>query len=266
MNARPAANLPLDERLSQRDLAVVAAVAELRHLTARQLERWHYPGATPLARARAARRGLERLTRLGVLARLERRVGGVRAGSAGYVYGLDLAGQRLAAAYGWLAPGRARRLRESGHAFIRHTLAVAEVHIRLIEAERGGALELLERESEPTCWRPYVGAGGAGQTLKPDAFAVVGAGEDELSWFLEVDRGTESAATIERKLAAYLAYWRSGQEAARRGVHPRTLWLAPDARRIGQLASAAGRLPAETWPLFRVAAFDGLIPALTDEK
>jgi hypothetical protein len=266
MSAGRTAGFPLDERLSQRDLAVVAAVAELRYLTARQLERWHYPGATPLARARAARRNLERLTRLGVLARLERRIGGVRAGSAGYVYALDLAGQRLAAAYGWLPAGRARRVRESGHGFIRHTLAVAEVHLRLIEADRGGRLELLERESEPRCWRSYVGMGGGGLTLKPDAYAVVGVGNDELSWFLEVDRGTESRATIERKLAAYVAYWRSGREVARREVHPRTLWLAPDARRIEQLVSAAGRLPAEAWELFQVAPFDDLLTALTDEN
>jgi len=266
MSARPVTGFPLDERLSQRDLAVVVAVAELRYLTTRQLERWHYPGATPLARARAARRSLERLTRLGVLARLERRIGGVRAGSAGYVYTLDLAGQRLAAAHGWLPSGRARRVREPGHAFTRHTLAVAEVHIRLIEAERSGTLELIERESEPRCWRPYVGAGGAWLTLKPDAYAVVGVGEDELSWFLEIDRGTESTATIERKLAAYVAYWRSGREVAARGVHPRTLWLAPDARRVGQLVSAVGRLPAEAWELFQVVPFDDLITALVQGK
>ena len=88
MSVQSSVALRLDEQLSPRDLAVIAGVASLRYLTARQLERWHYRGPTPLARARAARRGLERLTELRYLARLERRIGGVRAGSAGSVYTL----------------------------------------------------------------------------------------------------------------------------------------------------------------------------------
>jgi hypothetical protein len=252
----------LMEQLSPRDLAVVSALAELRFLSTRQIERWHYTGATPLARARAARRGLERLTTLGFLTRLERRIGGVRAGSAGYIYTLDLSGQRLAARYGWLRQTRTRRLREPGRTFLRHTLAVAEVHVRLIEADRAGELELTERQSEPACWRSYASPGGGRLALKPDAYTVVGTPELELSWFIEVDRDTESAATIERKLSAYAAYWHSGREVAERGVQPRTLWLAPTARRVGQLERAIGRLPLEAQPLFATAVFDRLVDAL----
>ncbi|MGA8364804.1 MAG: replication-relaxation family protein [Solirubrobacteraceae bacterium] len=244
---------------------MLASLAELRFLTARQIERWHYQGATPLARARAARRGLERLTSLGVLTRLERRIGGVRAGSAGYVYALDLSGQRVAARYGWLHVGRTRRLREPGRTFLRHSLAVAEVHVRLIEADRAGTLELIERQSEPTCWRSFAGPGGGRLILKPDAFAVVATPTLELSWFVEVDQDTESATTIERKLAAHVAYWRSGREVATQGVQPRTLWLAPNARRVGQLERAVGRLPLEARPLFAVAAFDRVIEALSGD-
>lgn len=262
MSAAQFVQLLLDERLSPRDLAVVASLAELRFLTAKQIERWHYLGATPLARARAARRGLQRLTSLGVLTRLDRRIGGVRAGSAGYVYALDLFGQRVAAHYGWLHIGRTRRLREPGRTFLRHSLAVAEVHIRIIESDRANALELIERQSEPTCWRSFAGPGGSRLVLKPDSFVVVATPTLELSWFVEVDRDTESAATIERKLAAYVAYWRSGREMATRGVQPRTAWLAPSARRVGQLERAIGRLPLEAQPLFAVAMFDRGIEAM----
>jgi Replication-relaxation len=266
MSAFSPARLPLDEQLSPRDLAVVASLAELRFLTARQLERWHYQGTTPLARARAARRGLERLTSLGVLTRLERRIGGVRAGSAGYVYALDLAGQRVAARYGWLHSGRSRRLREPGRTFLRHILAVAEVHVRLIEADRDGGLELIERQSEPTCWRSFAGPGGGRLVLRPDSFVLVATPTLELSWFCELDRDTESAATIERKLAAYVAYWRSGREVATQGVQPRTLWLAPSARRVAQLKAAIGRLPLEARPLFAVAVFDEALATMALDK
>lgn len=265
MSASPAVRLP-HEQLSPRDLAVVASLAELRFLTARQLERWHYSSATPLARARAARRGLERLTSLGVLTRLERRIGGVRSGSAGYVYALDLAGQRVAARHGWLHIERTRRLREPGRIFLRHILAVAEVHVRLIETDRDGGLELIERQSEPTCWRSFAGPGGGRLICKPDSFAVVATPTLELSWFVEVDRDTESTATIERKLAAYVAYWRSGREVATQGVQPRTLWLAPTSRRVGQLKAAIGRLPLETQPLFVVATFDEALAMMALDK
>lgn len=266
MSAISAARAALDDRLSQRDLAIVQSLAELRFLSAKQLERWHYRGATPLARARAARRGLERLTTLSVLIRLERRVGGVRAGSAGYTYALDLLGQRIAARHGWLRIRRTRRLREPGRAFQRHVLAIGELHLRLIEADRAGELELVLREAEPTCWRSFAGAGGGRVTLRPDSFAVVATPTLELSWFIEIDKATESSSTIERKLATYVAYWRSGQEIARRGVQPRTLWLAPNLRRAGQLAAAIGRLPLEAQPLFVVAVFDQAIEAMTGKE
>ncbi len=54
-------------------------------------------GCRAVSAARIARRVLARLTELGVLARLERRIGGLRAGSSGYVYYLGPAGQRLVA-------------------------------------------------------------------------------------------------------------------------------------------------------------------------
>ena len=46
-------------------------------------------------------------------------------------------------------------MHEPGLAFVRHTLAVTELYVRLREAERAGTLELLEFEPEPECWRSY---------------------------------------------------------------------------------------------------------------
>src|SRR5437870_4997317 len=89
----------LDERqenLSDRDLAVIRSVRQHRFLTARQIEEFHFTThATDQAGARVCRRVLARLTRERLLARLERRVGGVRAGSASFVYALGPIGSRL---------------------------------------------------------------------------------------------------------------------------------------------------------------------------
>src|SRR5438270_12207936 len=86
----------LRERLSERDFDVIPSVAEHRFLTARQIEALHFADhATDLAGARVCRRVLARLTDERLLARLERRVGGIRAGSASYVYALGPSGGRL---------------------------------------------------------------------------------------------------------------------------------------------------------------------------
>src|SRR5687767_2560691 len=82
-------------RLSARDHAVIETVGRLRLVSAGQLERLFFTGGDPQTAARTRRRVLERLVNLQVLGRLERRIGGVRAGSSGYVYCLDRVGRRL---------------------------------------------------------------------------------------------------------------------------------------------------------------------------
>lgn len=100
----------VDARLTDHDRAVLHSVSDLGFVSGDQLARMHFAGRDDAdAAARAARRALVRLVRLDCLARLPRRVGGERAGSAGFVYRLGLAGQRLAAAHGWQPERRGRR-------------------------------------------------------------------------------------------------------------------------------------------------------------
>ena len=81
----------LRERLSGRDVAIIQQVAELRLMSARQLQALHFPTAehhNDLAATRARQRVLARLIRERLLIRLTRRIGGVRARSAGFVLAL----------------------------------------------------------------------------------------------------------------------------------------------------------------------------------
>src|SRR5262249_3949299 len=80
-------------RLSDQDRRLLADVDRLQVVSGQQLRRLHYPN-TPTGR-RAARLALAELTKLRVLARLDRRVGGVRSGSEGFVYRLHLLLPRL---------------------------------------------------------------------------------------------------------------------------------------------------------------------------
>jgi len=207
--------------------------------------------------ARSSRRQLAKLTGNGVIRRMSRRVGGVRSGSEGYVYSLDLAGQHIA--------GQAikRRPAELSLLFIDHALALTGCYVQLKLCESRGELELLHFEAEPACWRNYSGPGGGLLTLKPDAFVITATGEWEDRWFLEVDRDSERPVRIRRKAEAHVAYWQSGREQAEGGISPRVLWIAPGEKRASQLVTTLGSLDPETWQLFQVTTDERFAGSVT---
>lgn len=249
--------------LSDRDRAIVDSVANLRLVSTPMLQRLHFVGDAAIS-ARQARAVLQRLVVADVLHRLDRRIGGVRSGSAGHVYRLGPAGQYVAGVAG--TDGRRRRPSEPGVAFVRHTLAVAELCVKLTELANGGGIELLDIEAEPRCWRMFYGPGGARLRLKPDAFVRVGRSDREHLTFVEVDLGTESKTALATKFRTYRQYWASGLEQARWGdVFPRVLWLAPDMKRLGAILDVAGAQPPESWKLFGVRLYSEALDALCGE-
>jgi hypothetical protein len=250
----------VESRLSDRDREVMGLVARFRVLSGSQLQRLFWPEGTAQTRARLARHGLGRLTRLGVLAPLERRVGGVRAGSSGRCYALGLAGQRLIART--TSSRQPRRPHTPGERHLAHTLAVAGLYVQLVEAQRWGSIELLSFDPEPRCWRPYSGAWGAPLVLKPDAFVKIGVGAWAYSWLIEIDLATESLSTIERKAARHLDYHRSGTALRSTGVAPRVAWIAPDEARAESIASVLERLRPDDRKLFAVTTSEEALSLL----
>ena len=87
--------------------------------------------------------------------------------------------------------------------------------------------------------------------------------EYEDSWFIELDRGTESLPTLLKKCAQYARYHQSGREQANHGVFPAVLWVVPDERRAGVLATAIRRRFGNGTELFRVTTTDCFLPAVT---
>jgi Replication-relaxation len=105
---------------------------------------------------------------------------------------------------------------------------------------------------------------GGQAILKPDLYAVTASRDFEDSWFIEVDRGTESLPTLLRKCGQYEEYRRSGVEQRDRQVFPLVLWR----RRMSGAGMCSGRRstrpPGLDRSLFRAATFDELISAVTE--
>ncbi len=208
-----------------------------------------------------ARRSLARLAALELLTPLARRVGGVRAGSAGLSFAVGRAGQRLLATS---APQRrVRPPHTPGERHLAHTLAVAQRYVDLMVAQRQDHAEVLAFDPEPDCWVNYPGPYGAQQILKPDAFVKLGVDDFVYSWFIEQDMATEAAVTITGKARRYLDCWRTGTLQTGRGVFPRTAWVAPDPARAETIRAALDRLPAEARKLFAVTTAIEAVNLLT---
>jgi hypothetical protein len=251
----------LRDRLSERDLAVIGQVASLKLMSGRQIERIHFgvdQHATVSTAARTARRVLERLVDDRLLARLDRRVGGVRAGSASFVYGLGPIGQRVLG-----LGGPRRRIREPTATFVAHTLAIAELVVGLTLADRRRDLELLQVQTEPECWR-RLGARGL-VILRPDLFVITANGDFEYRYFIEVDLGTESLPRLLAKCRIYEDYYRAGAEQHLHDVFPSVLWIMHNEARTLKLRGAIDRSSSLSAEVFMVTtdskAFNVLVGA-----
>lgn len=222
-------------RLSEREIAVLQDVERFRFMSARQIERLHFfDHASPLTAARTCRRVLRRLTRDKVVWRLGRRVGGLRAGSSSYVYGLAPLGYRAL----HHAEGKRVRRSEPSPVFVDHTLAVAQIVVDLHSHARSGAIEVLSADAEPECWR-RVSLGLEGElVLKPDLYVALSSDQFEYHWFVEVDLATHSAASVMRKCDLYQRHWATGSEQEKNGLFPQVLLVAPSERRANGLKRA----------------------------
>jgi len=238
-------------QLTDRDLQALRTVSRFRVMSGAQLGRLFWPEGSPRTSGRLARRGLNRLSQLDVLEPLVRRVGGERSGSASTTFAVGRAGQYILQSE--RASGRrVRRAYTPGARYLAHTLAVAQLFVDLVDAERQGLVEIATFSPEPECWRPYPGAWGAGLTLKPDAYLKLAVGDYEFSWFIEQDMATEAQTTIEGKARQYLDYYRTGVEQVERGVFPRVLWIVPNAAHAERVRETLERLPANAQRLFAV--------------
>jgi hypothetical protein len=257
----------LDQQLTKRDKEILSSIEQFRMLSTRLIQRLHFPAGVlgehlnvPAA-TRGTTRVLLRLEAHGLIARLPRRIGGIKHGSAGTVWQLAATGERYLRAQ----KGEAyrRRFVTPTNMFMDHTLEVAELAVALTEQARHGALELLDLQTEPTCWREHSGASGAAITLKPDLLVVTADSQFEAHCFVEVDRATEHLPSIVRKCRTYQAHHQSGVEQAKNGLFPLVVWVAPDQPRADKIRLSINTTPRLDPGLFTVTTRADAIRALS---
>jgi Replication-relaxation len=244
----------LFDMLSERDLSILESLRTHRALTTILIRRLHFPiagepqeaadrktHATEMAAAVATIRVLTRLESGRFIARLPRRIGGVRAGSSGIVWQLGASGERVMRTRH--SDGTRRRYSEPSPTFIAHTLAAADLAICLYELDRQHVLELPLLEAEPECWRTFLSAHGARQWLKPDLFAITASGDFEHHWFIEADLASEHAPVIIRKALVYQQYASSGIHQQQHGLFPAVVWVVPDSKRRKAIEAALSGEP-----------------------
>ena len=237
----------LAERLSERDWQIIEAVNRVRMINGNQLERLCFAALTGHVRAVVRGRVLRRLVTWRILMVLPRRIGGALHGSSGSVYALDTVGARLCAER-QAATETLQRVRHSSvptERSVRHTLAVSELYVGLIEHARGQGAQLVSFAAEPAAWWPN----GIGGVLKPDAYACLAQGNVRDHWWIEVDLATESLPTLKRKLQAYLDFVERGQLGPGNLV-PRVLVSGSTVARYAALRSVIARLPTPAEGLF----------------
>ena len=215
----------LARELAARHTTSLSHLARVRLLTGAHLDRLlANPETTTETTARDRRRIMTRLHDLGLVTTLERRIGGVRAGSAGRIYTLTPAGHHvLTALSDQPCPPHVKKPTTPGPLFLAHTLAISDIYVQLIEASRHHNVTMSSFVTEPHCWRPT----GGGDYLKPDAYCVLSTTTHQDCWWLENDQATESTPRIRAKCRTYLDFLIHGGVGPD-DVPPRILFAAPD--------------------------------------
>src|SRR5699024_10042905 len=126
------------ECLVPRHLEILDSLRSAKYLLTGQIQRLHVPVVkSPSGAIRNTSNTMRKLKSYGLVKTFQRRIGGARAGSSSLIWCLTEAGQRfLNARDGLESTRRSHRYLEPSYVHIRHTLAIAECYVQLVEISR----------------------------------------------------------------------------------------------------------------------------------
>lgn len=231
--------------IHDRDRSIVLSIAMFRQLASGHIAALHFADvASPTPQWRA----MKRLEAQGFVRRVERRpVGGTGAGSGQVVWQLGPAGHALSERpKGWFAY----------RSIDFHTLAIADAHVELLDAERRGRLTIEDFVTEPETHMMIAGA-----DLRPDYYVEASdlIKRRTLTLWIEIDMGTEREKAIKDKLRQY---WHAYQHATNLDPFPFIVFLAPDelrARRLRKIIEQGSEDAQRLFIVTTIPQFTGLL-------
>lgn len=246
------------KNLNELDIEILKLLYLARYASNKQIARLFFSDSpTKATSLRRANRTTKKLGDLKLIRHLDRRIGGVRAGSGSYVFTLGNNGVKLLKQVDDTINDSRRNAYEPSSNHLKHTLAITEVYTQLKELDREFEnIELEKVEFEPQCWRSYSQNGGVAQYLKPDLFVHLILDEYEDLYMIELDCSTESLTRILNKSKQFVAYYNSGIEQNIHGIFPLVIWLVPDEKRKLAIKNKLTTELDNYWQLFEVLTLD----------
>lgn len=233
----------LEHQLTDRDKEILRLLRDTKSMFTYHIRRLCFSDSVnEQAAARAANRNLKKLKDYGLIdALVNRRIGGVRAGSASYIWYLTEQGNRLLDLdnkYDDEKKPKRTRFSEPADSTLGHRMAIVECFVQLVEiTRRKRNFKLNEVFFEPANWQ-YFTFKDKPEILKPDLTISLSHHGYEYRFFIEMDLSTESIDTVIRKCIRYHKYMKSNIEQDRHGVFPYVLWIVRDENRQKKLENA----------------------------
>ncbi|MBP1045638.1 replication-relaxation family protein [Enterococcus sp. BWM-S5] len=258
----------LSALLDSREIEILQTINNVKFITANQLQRIFFTkNENQATNLRACNRQVNKLKKYGLIASLEQRIGGKRAGSGSTIWTISSAGfQLLRLDEIKSMKGTRKKLYEPNILFLEHTLAISEAFARLKELDQQKKIELLEVQHEPRCWRTF-SLKNTPTFLKPDLFArFAQTDEYEEFYFLELDQATEAPSRVVKKCKFYISYYNSGIEQRSNGVFPYVVWITVNEKRREQLTRYIHEYLPKAEMLFRVITIDEFETLLTGDQ
>lgn len=256
----------LDERLAkpspmvltERDKAVVRAVADYHVLSQEQIQQLFFGGSSKTASQRRLVRLFDhRYLKRYMLPVRRARVGGVLIGSQ-ILYSVDEAGiELLMDEFGYEKGSWSPTDLDLSDNFLKHTMGLAAFGVALTVACRRTGCEVLVWKNEAAMKADYdkVYLKGQAVALIPDGYFMLKVPAGKIRCFLELDRGTMQISRFRTKVEAYNAYRTTQQYEKRYGTKGfRVLTVVPGRQRLKNLKAMTEKMGTKFEFWFAVAS------------
>lgn len=243
--------------LIKQDYELLSLLNHCRYITTKQIVRLYFPDNTLKTATRRANLFTKKLSNLGLIAHLERRIGGIRAGSGSYIWYLTHKGTKVLHEIEPNVKLRFKNKYEPTQHHLKHQLFVMQIFVELKTLDLEKKITLETFSFEPKCWRSFETL-LSNSTLKPDAFTKLTVGDFEDSYFFEADNATEHIGRVVAKCKQYIQYFNTGIEQRENEIFPLVIWIVPDEKRKLAILNRIKEDLNAYWELFTVVTLEEL--------